>query len=46
MSRFVNAVNGVVIVVDDSKDDRYTGALWTKATAKTAEKKSAATTSK
>lgn len=27
MSRFVNSQTGVVVSVDDSKDDRFTG-LW------------------
>jgi hypothetical protein len=47
MSRFVNSETGVVVVVDDEKDDRFASPLWDKATtAKAAEKKSTSTTSK
>ena len=48
MSQFRNVNTGVVVSVDDSKDDRYTGADWEsadkKAPAKTPAKK--ATSSK
>jgi hypothetical protein len=47
MGRHVNSETGVVVVVDDSKDERFAGPLWEKATtAKAADKKSASTTSK
>lgn len=45
MSRFVNSETGVVVSVDDAKDDRFAAPLWTakaeqKAPAKRASSKS------
>jgi hypothetical protein len=47
MGRHVNAETGVVVVVDDSKDDRFASPLWSAASSeKQAEKKSTSVTSK
>lgn len=42
MGRFENTENGVVVVVDDSKDERFTSALWKSVDAENDEKKASA----